>query len=65
MLYSAYLIEVLNDKEYGQNLNEALRKMMSGDAYSKVDDIDSHDFSNDPIPTIVLSSENEQFGVIQ
>ncbi|CAD8188241.1 unnamed protein product [Paramecium pentaurelia] len=65
MLYSAFLIEILNDKEYGVSLNDTLRKMIQGYNNSKIDDIDNHDFSNDPTPTIVLSSDNEKFGLIQ
>ncbi|CAD8108800.1 unnamed protein product [Paramecium sonneborni] len=65
MLYSVFLIEILNDKEYGVSLNDTLRKMIQGYNNSKIDDIDNHDFSNDPTPTIVLSSDNEKFGLIQ
>ena len=64
MLYSVFLIEILNDKEYGVSLNDTLRKMIQGYNNSKIDDIDNHDFSNDPAPTIVLSSDNEKFGLI-
>jgi hypothetical protein len=65
MLYSAFLIEILNDREYGVSLNDTLRKMIQGYNSSKIDDIDNHDFSNDSTPTIVLSSDNEKFGLIQ
>lgn len=45
-------------------MNDVLRKIIANYNSSKIDDIDNHDFSNDPVPTIILGIENERFGII-
>ena len=68
-LYSKYNTEVLNDPKYGEELMEKARIILNNQQFKK-DNLDEPneqanlDLSNDSNPIIVVSTEQDKFGII-
>lgn len=66
-MYGKFLIEIINDKETGEELLEQARNLMNANnkrAMNMLNINSNDDFLNDSTPTIVISGEQEKFAVI-
>lgn len=64
-LYGRFLIEVLNNKEGGENLLQHARRMAVDNQKHKHGAFaNTEDFANDPSPTVFMTTEPEKFGNI-
>ena len=66
--YGRFLIDIISDKEAGEDLLDRARMMMNTHAYRKAINLvnanANEDFSNDPTPTAFISGDSEKFGII-
>lgn len=67
-LYGKFLIEIINDREAGEDLLERARMMMNTAAHKKtislVNPTGNDEFSNDATPTVFISGDTEKFALI-
>ena len=67
-MYGKFLIEIINDKETGEELLDQARNMMNLNSNKKAINMvnmnNNDDFSNEATPTIFISGEQEKFAFI-
>jgi len=66
-LYGKFLIEILNDKDGGDELLEKARNIsnvMANKKYMNITGVANDEFNNEAMPTISISGEQDNYGII-